>query len=157
MLGWSVGNDSGQGKAIAGLAKLKATRVIAADSTAESVPVEHIVFDRGNFFKNDGKVYAPQDGVYLIIGQVSYSVESTALGSRWVELRKNGTEWIAQSNSSPNSSTAGVSAVASVIVELKKDDYIELFTDIGSMISAPNTTMELVADLTQLSIARLGD
>lgn len=159
MLGWSKKCDGQEQRdAITGLSRLVEELPINANDPMQVVPVKNVIFDTGNFFTGDGKLHISQNGTYLVIGQITYNYEKTAMGSRWAIIRKNGDEQIARSNTSPNNSTGGPAATASVITQLEKGDYLELVADIGVGVDggAPSTRTTFFPEGTQISIVKLG-
>lgn len=150
-MSWIKDSNGANGTVLAGAAMPNSDISVTTANGGEVVPIplKSIIFDRGKFFSNDGKVNIEQDGVYIITGQVTYP--KNKIGSRWVQIRKNGTEIVARGMSAPNDATDSVTATTSIVLELVTGDYLELTT---SQLSGDN--FSITARVTQLSIARLG-
>lgn len=116
------------------------------------VPLEldKVIFDNGEFFGKGSKINIKKSGTYLITGEVNY--ECNPKGSRFVVLRKNGTEEFAYGMSASNDMTRTATVTTSIIDKLSASDYIEL-----CCIQISDSNLNITPESCQLSIVRLGD
>lgn len=155
MLGWSKKCD-GQGKAISGLAKASVPINVTYGGNIETIPINAVTFDTGNYFNGDGKVHIQEDGIYIITGKAYYRDVTNMLGTARVMVVLNGGAEIADGATCPNANSYGIAIDTSVVYKLNKGDYLELRTQL----SGSNGTVkayDLVPARCYISIARLGD
>jgi hypothetical protein len=120
-----------------------------------AVNLDTEVFDVGGMHStsvNTSRITAVVAGVYWACGGLRTSVTATGGANYIVALRKNGTDFLAQTNMIPGSSSHSVSGEASTLVTLAASDYVELVY----LVTATTTFAGGGVDSPRLELVRVG-